>query len=398
MRFIFLSAGCHPDQVGGAYRYVSEVTERLAARNHHVAVIHPGKDERIGSRLSTSGASRHRFPPGRGLFFNNWRQRNSAARRILQELTARCHEPRLNVLCHAYFEPAFAGHRGPAAFLFTGPWAEEFLSSRSFRWPRCWLDRLIAAQMRASERRALRSVDRILTISRFYEAQLPRWRGAGLPPIRLISGGVNTEQFCPVADRTAARAQFDVQPDEFLFLTVRRLEPRMGLHGLIDAFASVAPQFPRARLWLAGEGSQRDNLQSCIDSHQLNGQIRLVGFVPEADLPALYNAADCTLMPSLDLEGFGLATVESLACGTPVLGSRAGATPELLAPLSEALLFDATTPGMFSNQLRAILQGEQVLPSRAQCRDYARTHFSWDQTVAGFEGAFLDLCGAGGGA
>lgn len=172
----------------------------------------------------------------------------------------------------------------------------------------------------------------------------------------------------------------------------------MGLSQLIEAFATVAQPFPQARLWLAGDGSQRGELQGRIDSHKLAGRVRLLGFVAEADLPALYNAADCTLMPSLDLEGFGLATVESLACGTPVLGSRAGATPELLAPLSEALLFDTVPPAKLSNKLRTILQGQQILPGRAQCRDYAVKQFAWHRPVAGFEQAFTESCGAGGGA
>ncbi len=401
MRFIFLTAGYHPDQVGGAFRYVTEVTERLAGRGHHVTVIHPGNDEHAGSTPSPAGATLHRLPRAGGWFWNNWRQKNTSARRAFLASLPSDGEPLLAVLCHAYFAPAFAVPRSGSAYLFTGPWADEFISSRSspgIRWPRRALDQLIAARLRATERRALRNVDRILTISRYYERQLPSWHGAGLPPVQMISGGVNTGQFFPYADRAAVRTQFGLRPDEFLFLTVRRLEPRMGLHRLIDAFAAVARRFPQAILWLAGDGSQRGELQAGIDSHNLAGRIRLLGLVPEADLPALYNASDCTLMPSLELEGFGLATVESLACGTPVLGSRAGATPELLAPLGEALLFDADSPTGLESKLLAILQGQQILPGRAQCRDYVVKHFAWDRAVAGFEQAFTETSGAGGGA
>ncbi len=399
MRFIFLSAGYHPDQLGGAYRYVAEVTERLAARGHRVTVIHPGNEGQAPVGTSTAGVTLQRLPRPRGFFWNNWRQKNRAARRALQVATAGQSGPLLTLLCHAYFAPAMAGQVGASAYLFTGPWAQEYLASRPAAragWPRRALDRLVAARMRVTERRALRQADRILTISRYYEGQLPRWHGAGLPPIQQVSGGVNTEQFFPVADRPAARARFGLKPDEFLFLTVRRLERRMGLRELIAAFAPVARQQPHARLWLAGEGSQRNELQACLDSYQLADCVRLLGFVAEAELPALYNAADCTLMPSLELEGFGLATVESLACGTPVVGSRTGATPELLAPLDETLLFDAVPPTLISEKLLALLQGRQQLPARGQCRDYVVQHFSWSRTVSGFEQAFTELCGTGG--
>ena len=111
MRFIFLSAGYYPDQVGGAFRYVTEVTERLAARGHHVTVIFPGDGKQTSSGKSPAGATLHRFPQPRGFFWNNWRQKNISARHCLLAATQVGGEPLLTVLCHAYFEPAFTAHR-----------------------------------------------------------------------------------------------------------------------------------------------------------------------------------------------------------------------------------------------------------------------------------------------
>lgn len=390
MRFVFLTLGCHPDLAGGAYRYVAEVAERLAQRGHTVGVICPNPGNRLVARETRRGVNLHRFPDAEGFFFNNWREENQAARECLREIDSAGGGPVLNVVCHAFFQPVMAALKGPVAFLFTGPWGREFGLARqgSGRGPvRRSLDAVVASLLHRTERQALRAAGEILTISRYYETELPRWHGPGLPPVTVISGGVDTERFRTPADRAATRAAWGLMPENFLFLTVRRLDPRMGLAALVRAFAALAPAHPAARLWLAGAGPQRDELQRLIDQPGLAGQTRLLGFVPEEELPGLYASADCTLMPSLDLEGFGLATVESLACGTPVVGSRSGATPELLEPLSAELLYDPAAPDALAARLRQVLANPGRLPARAACREHVIRHFDWQRPVLAVEAA-----------
>jgi glycosyltransferase involved in cell wall biosynthesis len=108
-----------------------------------------------------------------------------------------------------------------------------------------------------------------------------------------------------------------------------------------------------------------------------------LGFIPEGVLADHYAAADCSVMPSVDLEGFGLSTVESLACGTPVIGTRRGATPEILEPLSANLLYDAPTD--LPAKLRAVLKEPSLLPSSQECREYAEARYSWAGPVTAME-------------
>jgi glycosyltransferase involved in cell wall biosynthesis len=391
MRFVFLSLGCHPDHIGGAYRYVAEVAARLAARGHEVTVIYPAANPALPPEEMRDGVRLKRYPDQKGFFWNNWRRENALARALLKQALDGA-PPTLVVPCHGYFANAVRGFR--TAFLFTGPWAEEFRFSRQAA-PRTWwkrqLDQVIAARLCATEREALKSADRILTISRYYEEKLPQWHPVALPPVRLIFGGVDHRQFAPVSDRATLRARYHLAEDDFLFLTVRRLDPRMGLLALLEAFAQAAAEHPRARLYLAGKGPQHDELAARITALNLGQRIKLLGFVPDAELPLWFNAADCTVMPSLDLEGFGLSTVESLACGTPVLGSSAGATPELLAPLSPALVYPIDSTEALTARLKAVLQNPKSLPTREQCRDYALNRFKWDDVAAALEQCFTEL-------
>jgi glycosyltransferase involved in cell wall biosynthesis len=169
----------------------------------------------------------------------------------------------------------------------------------------------------------------------------------------------------------------------------------MGLMHLIEGFARAAKLYPHARLWIAGKGSQQAALESRIASLGIAHQARLLGFVAEEELPRLYGMADCTLMPSLDLEGFGLATAESLACGTPVVASRAGANPELVSPLGEGLLFEPGSADSIAASLEQILSGTLPLPLQAQCAEYARREFRWDRPADAMERAFESVAKSG---
>jgi len=395
MHFIFLTLGYHPDRVGGAYRYLTAVAERLAERDHVVQVIYPKPVAGRGESEVRNGVHLHGFPNRTGHPVTNWIQENGWARQTCRSLRPASAQPCLTVFAHAFFGPCFNRRWAPSVFLFTGPWAEEYRLAQSGRpgsWWRKWLDGCFQLVMRRVERRLLQKVQRILTLSQYYRTQLPRWHGNRLAPVTVLGGGVDFDRFQPAADRRAIRASWGLTEQDYLWLAVRRLDPRMGLGVLLEGFAAVARDHPRAQLWIAGDGPQRGELESRRTQLGLDQRVRLLGWVPEERLPGLLAAADCGIMPSLDLEGFGLATAEALACGTPVLGSRAGATPELLEPLDAGLLFEAGSPTALAAKLRAVLEGRLALPSPARCVAYAREHFSWEQPVTALELAFRDLC------
>lgn len=396
MRFVFLSLGYHPDLDGGGYRYATEVAERLAARGREVHVVFPNAGNRFPASEVRRGVHLHRVPDGTGSFLANWRAENRAARRAVDALLGPGNEPALLASHQAYFEPAARGHG--ALFMYQGPWGLEYRFSQQARkrgLARRWLDPWIARRLHRTEGRALRAAPRIFTASEYTRRRLREWHPSVQSPVEVVSGGADFAVFQPPADRAAARRRWGLDPDDFLFLTVRRLDPRMGLDGLLDVFARVARRHRQARLFLAGRGPQQAALEAGIAALGLGGRVRLLGFVPEGDLPGLYGAADCTLMPSLDLEGFGLATVESLACGTPVLASDAGANPELVGPLDPALVHAAGDAPALEAALDHLLGGAGRLPDRARCAAYARENFRWERPVEAFERAALARAGGG---
>lgn len=389
MRFVFLTLGYHPDLDGGGYRYATEVAERLAARGHEVHAVFPNPGNALATAETRKGVQLHRVPDGTGSFFSNWRSENAAARAVLDRLLGPG-TPRTLLATHqAYFEAAARGR--PAVFMYQGAWGLEYAFSQQARprsLPRRLLDPFIQGQLHRTEARALGAAPEIFVASEYTRKRLPDWHPSVERPVRVVSGGANFDQFQPPADRVANRRRWGLAPAEFLFLTVRRLDPRMGLTSLVEAFATATATHPQARLWLAGRGPQQSELQELIEARGLGNRARLLGFVPEADLASLYGAADLTLMPSLDLEGFGLATVEALACGTPVLASDAGANPELVGPLDHSLVYRTGDTAGLASRLRDVLEGRLPLPPRERCAAYARSAFRWDRPVEAFEEAF----------
>ncbi|WP_176324621.1 glycosyltransferase family 4 protein, partial [Burkholderia vietnamiensis] len=141
-----------------------------------------------------------------------------------------------------------------------------------------------------------------------------------------VPGCVDTAQFDLPITQAEARRKLQLPQGRPIVLAVRRLVRRMGLEDLIDA---------------AGLGEH----------------VKLLGFVPDEHLAALYRAATVSVVPTVALEGFGLITVESLASGTPVLVTPVGGLPEAVSGLSEELVLGGTGTAAIAQGLDGALSG-----------------------------------------
>jgi glycosyltransferase involved in cell wall biosynthesis len=130
----------------------------------------------------------------------------------------------------------------------------------------------------------------------------------------------------------------------------------MGLENLLHALNEQGEELRDVLVLIGGEGPLRPMLEGLIRSLDLTGQVQLLGFIPEEHLPRYYQAADLMLLPTAELEGFGLVTVEALACGTPVLGTPVGATPEILAQVDPGLLTEGHDPEAIAKGVRRLLR------------------------------------------
>ncbi|MEK7305160.1 MAG: glycosyltransferase family 4 protein, partial [Nitrospirota bacterium] len=168
--------------------------------------------------------------------------------------------------------------------------------------------------------------------------------------------------------------------------TVRNLVPRMGLETLLDALSAMGQVGERCLLVIGGEGPLRTRLEAGISQRQLEQVVRLVGFIPEEQLVAYYQAADLVLMPTAQLEGFGLVTVEALACGTPVVGTPVGAIPEVLGQIDPILISSGTDSRSFADALGRVLSRIEEPVERERLsrkgRSLVERRYNWVQHCA----------------
>jgi glycosyltransferase involved in cell wall biosynthesis len=251
---------------------------------------------------------------------------------------------------------------------FHGPWAAETAAEGRRQ--------VNVTAKRAIERAVYSSANAFVTLSHAFKDLLATEYRVDPDRISVIPGGVDLERFSP-GDRDSARALLGWPEQASVLFCVRRLVRRMGLESLIESFAAVARRQAGSMLIIGGTGPLRAELEAQVKSHNLSDRVRFTGFIPEADLPSAYRAADLSIVPSESLEGFGLTVVESLACGTPVLVTPVGGLPEILRPLDASLILPSTDSSALADQLERFFSGKMSLPSAEKCRVYVEANFSW---------------------
>jgi glycosyltransferase involved in cell wall biosynthesis len=157
-------------------------------------------------------------------------------------------------------------------------------------------------------------------------------------------------------------------------LTVGTLEPRKNISRLLEAFASLDDACQLVHVgpngWLFDEALNR------VDRLKLQDKVRFLGYIPQDDLIALYNAASVFVYPSL-YEGFGIPILEAMACGCPVITSSRSAMPEVAG--DAALLIDPFSVQEMADAIRRLLD-EPELAASLRAKGFARARlFSWER-------------------
>jgi glycosyltransferase involved in cell wall biosynthesis len=265
----------------------------------------------------------------------------------------------------------------PLVVHFHGPWAlEGDVEGQSSVGARVKL---------ALEGLVYRRAGRLIVLSEAFGAVLRERYGVEGDRVHVIPGGVDAGRFEPGVSRAEARERLgwagDTVPgalrDRRILVTVRRLAARMGLENLVEAIGLVRVKHPDVLLHIVGKGALAGGLAAKIEALGLGEHVKLLGFVPDKDLGLVYRAADLSVVPTVALEGFGLVILESLAAGTPVLGTPVGGIPEILSPFCEDLLLEGSGVEALARGIGEVLDGGRRVPDGGQCQGYVREHYDW---------------------
>lgn len=210
-------------------------------------------------------------------------------------------------------------------------------------------------------------------------------RLSGLPPARVetLFNGVNLEQFQPdPAARKRLRAELGLAPEALVFATVARLRPVKGLQHFVAAAAAVRDRLPGARFLVVGAGTERASLEAQARALGVQDAIRFVG--ARTDVPALLAAADVYVQPSL-FDSLPSSVLEEMAVGLPIVATRVGGLPELVADRVSGLLVPPANPEALAGAMLALTDADPRERMGAAGRTWAMQHVSLDVWLDGLE-------------
>lgn len=355
-RILMLGKGWFPHQLGGLDRYYRDLLEHLPESSGVVI----GKDARVPQRVVA--VSGHERPLSERLVAF-WRatQRAADSTEVVDAHFA------LYALAPLWFGRL---RRKPVVLHFQGPWAQENVVSGD-------RSRVRQGARMLLERRAYGRADEAVVLTSAFRQVLVQDYGVRPWNVNVVPPGVDLRRFAPAATSDVRRT-LGLNGDAFVAVAVRRLDARMGLEVLIEAWTEAAQRLPEAStLLIAGDGRLRDTLLTTVRQRGLDGSVRILGRVSDDQLVELYQAADVAVVPTLEHEGFGLVVIEAAACGTPSIVTAVGGLPEAIAGLDASLVVPAGDAEALRDRL---LRSQYDRPSRTAARAFAET-YDWG-TVA----------------
>lgn len=401
MNLLFVADVSINKVIGGAERVLYEQTTGLARHGHNVFVMtrklpyHEKDNEFIDGvnewRYSFSKKNPIRF------FCSTWIN----SKRLFETLQKKIHFDCINL--HQPFSAlgvlySNLSSRIPKIYTCHSLSFEEFLSrngnSNSFS---IRVTNIIqSCGHRKVEKSILKKSNEIVVLSKFTKDKVIDIHQIPEEKIRIIPGGVNLNKFSTVVDKSEIRKRLNIPSNKIILFTVRNLVQRMGLENLIVAFNDLIQQNAEVHLVIGGEGKLKAGLIALARSFGIEAHIDFTGFIPEEQLTSYYQMADLFVLPTKELEGFGLVTLEALASGLPVLGTPVGGTKEILGGLGDDFIFENTDPQSMSKK---ILEKYRIMKENAKmwqeirkrCRKFVEHKYSWEKNIDALESLFLKI-------
>jgi len=385
--------------IGGAERVLFEQATRLAKRGHNVHLLTRRLPGHTDSPEVIQGVTEWRYfvnqKNGVAFLWSTWKSGKKLFESIHQKYNIDCinfHQPfsAFGVLhssfskdlpkiytCHSLSFEEFVSRNGKADSLL-----KKLIYLVNIQGRR-WIEKSILVKS-----------DEIIALSQSTSEKL--WEEHTIPftNISIVPGGVDLQRFHPAENKIEIRKGLNIPCDKVILFTVRNLVRRMGLENLIHALKDVIRKRPDVYFVLGGEGPQKNDLVTLVRELGLEKYISFVGFLSDEQLPDYYRMADIFVLPTRELEGFGLVTLEAMASGLPVLGTPVGGTKEILGKIYPHFLFEGTDA---DSMAKLILENCLLIkqnPQRwgeisHQCRQYVENEFSWEKNIDSLENIFF---------
>jgi len=223
-----------------------------------------------------------------------------------------------------------------------------------------------------------RRADHIIAVSERSKRDVIEAYGVAPDKITVIYEAADP-RFCPQSPEAVAAARARYRLPERYLLFVGTIEPRKNLGRLLQAFERLhAAGLTDALVIVGKRGWLYDDFFAALENSPARQAVIFPGFVPDADLPAVYAGAQALVFPSL-FEGFGLPVLEAMACGTPVVCSATSSLPEIAG--EAALLVDPTSTETLTDALIRVLRDDALAAALRERGWIQAGRFTWQETA-----------------
>lgn len=395
MNILFSADVSIADVIGGAERVLFEQTTGLARRGHKVSIITRKLPEHFIDHQVVNGVDEWRYECN---IDNPWSFLISSiknSKKLFEKLhlqnrygCVNFHQPFSAI---GIFASEFS--KSLPKFYTCHSFSFEEFSSRNGQKKGAIRKAINYFQIQARkkiEKSVFDRSDEIIVLSQFTGNKLIDTYSIPRQKIEVIPGGVDPKKFHPADDKARIRKQLNIPQDKFIIFTVRNLVPRMGLENLIIAFNQLKQKAKNIQLVIGGNGPLKERLMALSRSFGIEQIVHFTGFIKEDQLPLYYQMADLFVLPSKELEGFGLVTLEAMASGLPVIGTPVGGTKEILGKFNSKFLFDDSKPDSIANlaldKYLTIKNDPQHWNQISyQCRKFVEKNYSWKQNIDSLE-------------
>jgi glycosyltransferase involved in cell wall biosynthesis len=340
---------------GGPGTYTIELINRLVElESHEYVLMYPDDVSRRVTSINGSNVKQIATQQRRGIVWDQIVLPRLASRQSIDVLFS----PFMSVPVQGRFRKVFTIH-GAERYVVPGMLrADQYL-----RW--MFMDRVL-----------VHSADRIIAVSETMAGEYCKATGCDPDKVRSIPLGVSSD-FAPVRDRSVlepTRAKFQL-PDEFI-LFVGKIFPNKNFGNLVRAFRQVAHSVPHKLVVAGGVRWKFEQDVALVQQLGLTQRVQFLDFVSLPELVHLYNLATCFVYPSY-YESFGLAQVEAMACGCPVVAANTGALPEIAG--DAALFCNPADPGDIAATIQRLLEDPQLRIAQS-AKGLARAGlYTWDR-------------------
>lgn len=367
MRILITVGHYHPDSPGGANRIAYEEARFLAASGHETWILGQGISLEHPEYVFDGGLHVLRYSVAK---LSPLDPRRAWSHQLQAKKFLRKHLPQVDVIhghCPLTYEAAcdinqsnaktcYTVH-SPARMELALAWPDSTLGGRLRRMVGLpWMERL--------EGRCFSRSSRITVLSEFTFNLISSLYGESTTKrLSIIPGWVDLERFQISRDRRLLKARLHWPTDVPVLFTVRRLVSRMGLDTLVRAFNRNIKGGKKAHLFIAGDGPLRGDLEQLAQELNIASSCHFVGRATDKELREMFAACDAFVLPTAQLECFGLIILEALASGRPVLATPVGAIPEILGGVEPKWLAEDATEAALTRLMSAFLNDQ--LPSHS---------------------------------